>query len=779
MKYLILLEIKKITRLGFFRRACLILLAAVVFTAAAETARAETVPDGVWKSFYALYGSDREKLMKDYADMKAHEKEQDRLMMESLSLGQEYRTVPWKSRYGDDEKYTDAALFGELFSQKKFIESGYENSISNVCEEAKKTLRQLTATEGLYAENYQKRVLMLYEKLPSVIDIRLSRPTGWSSWFDSKNRLLFLYAAIMIMTVCAYGYEKGGRAILNTAKYGGTRTAAAKILAVQCVSLLMSIAFCAASIAAIAFTCGGMGDASNALQIVLNMTYVPYPISILGGFFVSVLLITLSAAAFSAVCAAVCASVQNVLGSLAGNAGALAVCFSLTRVPGVVSRVGIFSLGGGDAFFTRFRAVDIAAYPLSEAALALFIAIFVFAAGSVLSAVIYAASRSKVFKRSGAGLSEKIKLFFTRAKTFYQSRIRKSVCPKSIFGFEVIKAVRRRGAAAGLAAAAVLALWLSFGALAPVNSLRESIYREYTGLYGGEVTDEKLESLKSEIEGFEKTIASADQMRDLYESGKIAANEYSDFLSALYKAQTRKSPAETVYARMTRLAGTKGRIIYDTGVVRYLKTDLSLVIFIAAAFIGTLAVLPEYDGSVDFARILKACLYGRKRTFVSKMLLSAAVCALFSLIISAGDLIYVTASYGLPDVSVPLYSLDGYSGNISIALFVALREAFQILSAVTVGLVSLGVFTFVKKSVVSVAVSAGLAVLPSLIGFSQAAGIFDMSSALALAKSASFPVPFAVWLIAAAAVAVCAFFAYCRSGYAVHGDKKHKVKESR
>jgi len=130
-----------------------------------------------------------------------------------------------------------------------------------------------------------------------------------------------------------------------------------------------------------------------------------------------------------------------------------------------------------------------------------------------------------------------------------------------------------RGAVVGLLFAAAFSLWLSTDALKPVPSLQENIYREYIQLYGGEATEEKIKTLSEEIEHFDAVISREDETAEAYETGKLPVGEYSAYLSELYKAKTRRAAAGTVCARMIRLLGTDGRIIYDTWIISVSLSD--------------------------------------------------------------------------------------------------------------------------------------------------------------------------------------------------------------
>lgn len=712
MTKLVLYEIRKIVKLRFLQIVlCLCVLGTVILTAAA-LGRDEAVPYAVRESFYQKYEEEPEALLQDYADLQAFREEQLQLEWDAVMLGEEYVPLVWADRYSDSDEYTDLTLFSELFSRESYIQTEYAEHIRQICRDAGLTLLQLEANpQDPYAEAYQKQVILQYHPLPDKVEWKLSYPYGWYTWFHSEYRELFLYAAVIVITVCAYGYEKGGRPLLRVSRHGGVKTGVAKIAAVLLLCVAVTILLSLTTVCTILIFGGGMGDPLNAMQSISGMELVPYSLSILEGCLLSVLLQAIAAICFASICAVFCAAVPSLLPGVICSLFAFGFHYVLAARNSVFARLSLLSFGRGQSVFARYRAVNLFGHPISEWSVSLMLLAILLLLTAFLAIVLYLRNRRIHMFR----LPVNRKVPKVKAAECPRQKPIKLPRRRSLLGWEFAKLWKRRGVCLGVLAILLFNLYLIYDAVPTPTSLYERLYQEYTEAYAGRVTQEGLDRIHEELRQYEGIMALADAQRERYESGSLSADEYKDYLNDLYRAKTRSKPAGVVANRMQRLYGTEGEILYDSGILRLLLSPFRPVELLLMILLGCMVFLPEYDGVGDFARVLRAAKYGRKRTFLTKLLLVVILGIIVSLIGAACEYSVVSMRYGIPTLTVPTYSLDGYSGSFPIYWAVILRTLAGILSVVCAGFLSLCLYLLTKRSVASIVCTASVCILPCLL----------------------------------------------------------------
>lgn len=689
-----------------------------VITSGGEARIKEKVPYDVRDGFYSLYINSPEIIIKDYAEYKAFEETQDVLEFQALALGELYVRQKADNKYSDGNGYTDAVLYSELFNRVEYIERGYQEGIMSVCENSYKMLRQLENNdESIFARNYQKKVLGLYYDLPDKVELKLNYPTGWNVWFSSESRQLLVAVSAILIVLAAFSCENGCRKILRVSKYGGMSTSISKIVGV-CVSIVcFSVVLCLVSLLSVTLVCGGVGDMTNAIQSVDGMAYVPYELTIFESFVISVVLSCVSALAIGLICCVFCSFVSSSFLGVCCAIGLFAVDYVMSKNTETMARMSIISIGKGKNFFSRYYAVDIFDYPMSEFAFSVVLIALLGVFCFVLSAFIYTRGRIKIkCNKTRDILSECKTKSITKLECKSNNRIALPHFSTFFVSAEARKVFAKKSVIPMIVVLMIVCGVCTYNEISVPTSLSEQIYKEYTDKYKGEVDSQKLAEIQNMVENYSQLIAIQDEQYEKYEKKQLSAEEYKLFLSSLYEAKTSIGPAKRLESRMQKLINTNGRIMYDSGYVELLNMRYRPIELLLVVLLGCLVFSVEYEGHCDFLRILRTARYGIGRTFLSKTLLVVILCFAFSIIQSLVEVALVYYKFGFEDLLAPLYSVGEYTSTLSIVAVMLIRGILCMTISAMAGCLSMALFSLTKNRIVTIGVTLGVYYISDLIG---------------------------------------------------------------
>ena len=695
-------EIKKLIAL---RAPCLILAALALLGALSGWLRVrevEKIPEPVRRDFYDAYRADPQGMRAQYEELREFEDQQFELFFRAEELRAHYEPIPWTNRY-TDLGGGDAELFSELFERERFVDSGFGELVEGVLDGAKAVLRQMGDSRKGYTALYQYRILELYGDLEDRVELKLSRPTGWSVWFDMKERVLLLFAAAVVLAVSVYGFDGGAGQILRISENGVRPTGAAKLISLALLSAVFALVFSAASLAGIALGAGGLGDPANGIQSVAGMELFFLPLSILEAFILSVVFLAAGSVCLIFILSPGCAALKSAVGGVIWGAVVTGAFFIADAASGVLSRISLVSLMTGSAFFNRFRALDIFGVPADEQTVARILLILTAAVCLAASVLLFCLPNRGLRVSRSAGNK------FSRRKN--SSGIKKSALWKRHGTFELLKLLRSPGVILFAVFLLLSGVVISRISTFPEDSLNERIYLDYTSQYSGEATPQKLEAISAECERFDAILDLRQENQERFDRGELSPQEYRDYLNELYRAETRSACAGVLKARLERLEGTKGRIMYDSGVRRLLELPARPTLFLLAAFLGAAAMLWESADTVSLIRISRRGI-GKVRR--SKLLTVILLCVGAAALDLAFELCFCLGSFGGFCASAPLYSLDGFSGEFPIWACLLLKLPVTALSLCAVGAASLAIFSLTGRSsaaVIAVSVPLGLGLI--------------------------------------------------------------------
>ena len=203
-------------------------------------------------------------------------------------------------------------------------------------------------------------------------------------------------------------------------------------------------------------------------------------------------------------------------------------------------------------------------------------------------------------------------------------------------------------------------------------------YRLCTEL-GGELTDEKSAYITTGLAECEAVLSQHDEMRSQVQSGLITSEQYDEYLQKLYVAEVRQSAFLRLDEQRRHIeslhdAGKKAEIIFDSGwkTLFGAKPDLYLYALILLLFAGIYSF--EYKSGMD--GLLPSVKRGGHVLDRTKFLTAATVTAVLCLIFAATDIVFLTRTYPLENLSAPALSVIGIPMpmNIPLSLFAILFE---------------------------------------------------------------------------------------------------------
>ena len=133
--------------------------------------------------------------------------------------------------------------------------------------------------------------------------------------------------------------------------------------------------------------------------------------------------------------------------------------------------------------------------------------------------------------------------------------------------------------------------------------------------------------------------------------------------------------------------GLDAHFVYDTGwrALFFSGFDFTLYAAIALLFAGSFAdEHSSRSSSGSIAQILRVTRKGRKQTFLAKFFSAIVTAAIFSVIYSGIDLLFIAHNYELPLASSPLVSIEAFQNldtPITIGAYLAVYFTLRIFAA--------------------------------------------------------------------------------------------------
>lgn len=243
-------------------------------------------------------------------------------------------------------------------------------------------------------------------------------------------------------------------------------------------------------------------------------------------------------------------------------------------------------------------------------------------------------------------------------------------------------------------------------------------YRLCTEL-GGELTDEKSAYITTGLAECEAVLSQHDEMRSQVQSGLITSEQYNVYLQKLYAAEVRQSAflrldEQRRHIESLRAAENEAKIIYDSGwrALFGAKPDLYLYALILLLFAGIYTF--EYKGGMD--RLLPSVKHGGYTLDRTKFLTAATVTAVLCLIFAATDIVFLTRTYPLENLSAPALSVIGIpiQTNVPLILYAILFEFRRMLGFVLLSVTVCVASKLLRKPYLIIPAVSALTLLPHM-----------------------------------------------------------------
>lgn len=673
----------------------------------------------VFREVYSEYLSDMEKTDTYYEELKI-------LALENIRNPE----FSFPTTYFPGSSYDDFNLLNNVYEKAEYY-NGHSESIEKIINLSNRKIDDLYAF-GYSSDSYQVRMQeKMTEKYTEILNV-VPEDCEYSYGYD----IYLQNITVPILTVLALtftvpfiflnDYYCDVHPVIRAARKGGACTAWAKIFLSLGVSALITVLFCVVSFAATWASCG-YSSIWMPIQSLPDFYAVPFRCSV----FEYLLLHTGIRVIAFLVYTSFLAVVSSLKLSYVGCFGAGTLFSVLNVLPytrkyeGTVPAskyLNLASMAQGCDLTGFYRTVSFFGIPVSLPVIAIFGSVLV-SAIFMTAALIFYSKNFRLFrnkKKLFSILSDKCK--FARR----QREPKKILFANRLWQFELVKN-------RFLILFAVFLILLGakcayvYDTAGNMEHYGEALYYQYIERVQNLEPAERDRYMLGERERIDGILNKYREYTEAFEHGQMERSEYSEYIEKYYKAKNEDGVFKRVedyvsYIDMKNAeTGLDGKIIYTTGYESYFGMGADL--FMCAAFIIIFARVfsVEYTESNvkgGFAQILRTAKYGRKKTFNTKMLVSAVSGALMSLIFKLISFIIVSRGYILPDMDTTLYSVEYFSNvssSLSIREFIVLDFLLQVIFGAVFAMVLCAFSLYFKRILLYLSVTVLLFVIPELL----------------------------------------------------------------
>ncbi len=624
---------------------------------------------------------------------------------------------------------SDFSLFGYVAS---FIDAdkNYHSRLNLIITQSSNIIKQTEGSGGdvnTYNCRYQKQVVKRYSALNENVSLGDGIVVGWNEYFGIGAEIIFVFAAAVICAVwiAVNDYHTGFYAIEKTCANGRESTAAAKYFAAAISGAALTAAFELSSLLA-TWAALGFSDPFAPIQSVDAFLLCPYNISISGYLLITLVIRMLTVAVFSSVVLAVSSVTRKFTAGIISGAALLFGGFLMSSADfaksGQAKYINLWSMFDLKEIFSRYRALDIAAHPVSIIPVGILF-------GAFLLAVSFFVCRAG-FTRAGN---------FARKRKISGKKKEKEPCKEdrrrpvtlhspSLLFFEQRK---RMWIVFLFVAVVIIKCVYAAGCFEIDDTSYNRIYTGYIAEIEGEYSSEKEVYLRDEYDSCNAIVEKYGENTEAYFSKKMSIDDYlaycADYSAAQMKIRvlgdimTQSGYLESLYEKGVRVS-----FVNELYCRKYLcaGTDFILTAFLCILGVSGFSMeRRKTSSSSSPSLLLSVTPNGRARTYLAKYLLTLIYIVSATVLFKTIDLICFSAKLGaLPKeallVSLPLYAFAPTS--LSVGQYVCLILLFSLFGAVLVMSVCFSISYFIKDNLSAYVTSAIIMFAPALL---QAAGI--------------------------------------------------------
>ena len=739
MKY-IRYEIKKLLGAKYLLVFLVLLLCANGVVAYVEARRAvpEDISVKVIESFYRDYFDDPEQMQDYYREMEAFNRAQIELSKQAAANGDtSFEVQMWENRYAP-EGMSDMLLFKMVEGSVKQADS-YSAEMDKIIYRAKINLIELESvgesSDG-YPYKYQQRIIEIYEALRDNVVIKAEYSHGWNEYFAYDTVNIFIFAVLIMIGSVVFAQEKssGVLPIIRTCRGGRASVAVSKLVTMGIITVLVVLLFTLTSF----FVFGavlGYSSHENALQSLTEFKFSQYIVSIGEYFAITIGVRLLTFLTFSALLLLLSVFVYNYTIIYAGGLGFFGLNFLFYTLQyanpnNPLKSLNFVATAAVDPLFGRFRSVNWFGEVWGYVGFMLTVFGVIIAVCCALIVLVFEKRRSNGVDLVVIGrLVRRLRTFFSNIKLTLPGRKRAQGRSRSLYGYELHKTLIASKMILLVFALLLVKTYFFSAQNISDNNYFDEVYKGYATQLEGELDDQKLQYIAEERANINEAKNKYEQMSVLFAKKEIDYETYRDYLKSYNYATSHDEPLAAIeqhceyIQKLEAESGIKAWFVYDTGWNKIVgaRADFYLLAALMIVFSGCFA--RDYSAkssSGGFAQILRATKRGRRRTFVSKMLSSATVAALLSVLFSALEAGIILGNYDTPAGNAPLLSIERFgatASGLTIVEYVIIMYILRMIAAVLLVLFICALSQITKRELNTMSITAAAALLPALVAY--------------------------------------------------------------
>lgn len=644
-------------------------------------------------------------------------------------------TEPVPNKYSTNKDVLDYFLYYELFKQVDTCEN-YKEYIQNFLDRANYNIKSFDdagMSPNTYSYRYQKRIIDLYTKAQSGVELKIEYVYGWDEYFDYDVVNIFIFISVILICSVVFAQERssGFINIIRASRYGRVSTVAAKISASVIITVIIVLLFTFSTFFIYGYMVG-FSSSDNAIQIIEAFRKTYQTITIKQYFIITVLVRLATFIVFTALTLAASLIFKSYPLIFICNGGVFGLNFLFYTLKNLdpespIRNLNLVATAHVTRLFERYRAINIFGYPADYIPFMIFSFAVVFTAASIFIGWRFLHSAVSV----GQGRINKALIFKTSSERIKQTQPKRRhihISSRCLILTETYKTLVSSRYIIAVIVLLLVKVYISSNAYKPVSLYSDDIYKAYMTTLAGPVTDEKRQYIKEEREYINDVFLKETDIRDAYNSGAINLDEFINYLTELNYARSHSPQLSVVenhlsYIDRLALKGIEAHFVYDTGWNTFFKTpfDWSLYAVVLLIFSGIFSSEHEAKtSSGGFAQILRTTKRGRARTFGAKLTSSLIVALILAVIWNAIDAYFICRAYELPCISSPIHSLQLFQGlktTVSIKQFIVLFYALRAAAVLWLVLLLCAFSEITKRALITIGAVAAVTSLPALISY--------------------------------------------------------------
>lgn len=470
----------------------------------------------------------------------------------------------------------------------------------------------------------------------------------------------------------------------------------------------------------------GFSDATVPVQAIPSMRLCPMKVSIIGYLAVELAVKSVAAVVFACIVTALTSLSRRFVPGFLCGCGVLLISYFIADADtvryGQWKYINLWSFYDTDLLLSRYRAPNVASFPVTLTFLALLVFIFAVILAFVLHYRVFVGVKRAYRTIELRSFLRRLTRFAIPDKSNKRNRLR---VLRS--GTLLLNEQRKR-------------LWLIplFIILLALRCFDASgyfgrtdystytrLYKEYLGKIGGAYTAEKAEYLQDEYRRCAEIIGSYSQKTDFFMSGEYPTDEYLRASTEYSAAKAKTEVLSTLLAKSALLQslssrGVTGSFIDEPDLNRFIYRGVDWYLVALVWIVGISAFTAERGRASSSPSLLlvRTTPLGRKNTLTAKCNLALIYSAVGYITFRSVDIIFYLLTFDVPPSGTLLVSLTGYGSApkwVTLGQYFVFALTAGLAGAVLICLLCCSVSCLVSSVLPAYTVSAAAVFVPGLM----------------------------------------------------------------